>query len=158
MKTRVRRSVCLCVGIAASHGNLASLASVLQGLPAEMGLSVVVLLSGDATGHPAASAQQEPTARGDRQLEAFETWHRELKCPLPIEVLERSTRLLPNCVYVAVKPMALSVSHGTLHVAPLPPPACPRQRITFCLRWQMIRITTLSVSFCPILGPTVCSG
>lgn len=122
--TRSRRSVCLCVGIAASHSNLSSLAKVLNGLPAEMGLSVVALLSGDA---PAGSPSTDPekTGASHSRIAAIDAWRGDLKCPLPVEVLDQSTRLRPNCVYLAVQPAALTVSHGTLHVGPLPPAGLP---------------------------------
>ncbi len=134
-ESRTRRSACLSVGVAAPQANLGPLAALLQALPADAGLSVIVLLTGEPTqvrpfGTQAASAAARASDSAELALGTGSAldksgWLNELKCALAVEVLEQSTRMRPNCVYVALEPMALTVSHGTLHVAPLPPAGLP---------------------------------
>ncbi len=134
-EARNRRSVCLSVGIAAAYNQLASLKTLLRSLPADRGLSVVVILSGELPAKPGAlraenearraRADADPTALSAADNTAISDFLAELNCPLAVETLERSVPLRPNCVFIAAQPMALTVEQGMLRVAPLPPAGLP---------------------------------
>ena len=131
---RTRRSVCLSVGIAVSYKHLASLKTLLESLPVDMGLSVVVIMSGEPPSNAIAlrrdlNIRVEDTAvlggAAVNDPSPLTGWLAELKCPLTVEVLDRSVRLRPNCVYLATQPMALTIAQSVLQVAPLPPAGLP---------------------------------
>ncbi len=138
-EARSRGNVSLCVGVAASHANLSSLAVFLRALPPSSCMSVVVLLTGEApVARPSSVVANNTSATVDARMPAastevssqvttqfFQQWLNELNCPLSVELLDRSMRLEPNCVFIAAQPMALSLVQGMLHVAPLPPAGLP---------------------------------
>ncbi|MGN6544079.1 MAG: PAS domain S-box protein, partial [Aureliella sp.] len=97
----------LYVGIGAVAESMPSLRVLLQALPEDAGLTVVVVLP------------PETDIGGlQRALE-------QAKCGLPLESVQDTTRLLRNRIYVAALPAALSIAGGALQVAPLPAAGLP---------------------------------
>jgi chemotaxis methyl-accepting protein methylase len=106
-EARQRQQPRLYVGVGAAAESLPSLRVLLEALPQDTGLAVVVVLPFDI-------------APG-----ALESFLAELRCVLPLEVIQETTRLLRNHIYFACLPASLGMDGGMLQVAPLPPAGLP---------------------------------
>ncbi|MCC6509380.1 MAG: hypothetical protein IT423_09750, partial [Pirellulaceae bacterium] len=158
-EAKTRRPVRLCVGIAATDASLPALRTLLHALPAEAGLSVIVVLtiSGEAAGdwgvekrlerheealhlngdtkhlhadssNADAGSPKSTTAThwaAEEAVESAKQYLHETQCALPIEFVEQSTRLKPNCIYVAMESASLTVVGGLLQLATLPASGLP---------------------------------
>lgn len=104
-----RRLPRLYVGIGAVADRLPSLCMLLQAVPPDAGLTVVVILPGDT------------------DADALEQLVAQTQCALPLEVVRETTRLKRNRVYLACLQASLRMNGGvldveSLHAATVPAP------------------------------------
>lgn len=98
----------LYVAVRAGSESMPSLERLLRSLPQATGLTVVVVL---------------PEAENANALERLAA--RCSSCPLRLEVLQQSTRLAADRVYLASDRSVLKMEGDALHVAPSPPGGLP---------------------------------